>query len=152
MVIAGLIVATFIDFEHYIIPNEITFGGIIVGLLVSAAYPPLMDADFDPAVIWCGRFWRCAGWRLVAAGGCDGGRRLIFRKEAMGMGDVKFLAAIGAFFGWQIDVVHDFGVVAAGGSGRADSGDLGSKKGWQSRIPYGPYIAFGAVLWMFCGQ
>ncbi len=45
MVIAGLIVATFIDFEHYIIPNEITFGGILAGLFLSAVYPPLQPND-----------------------------------------------------------------------------------------------------------
>ena len=41
---AGLIAATFIDFEHFIIPNEITLGGIVVGFVFSLLYPPLVEA------------------------------------------------------------------------------------------------------------
>ena len=80
MVMAGLIVATFIDFEHYIIPNEITFGGILAGLFLSAVYPPLQPNDMVtfldteayatlnagvecgavPIVLWGAGGWICA--------------------------------------------------------------------------------------------
>ncbi len=163
VVIAGLIVATFIDFEHYIIPNEITFGGIIVGLVLSAVYPPLQPVDF--ATAWLLKLvpvampvWGAALFRSVL-GMLVGGLTLlvvatvgemIFKKEAMGMGDVKFLAAIGAFFGWQSTLFTVFMSSLLGGVIGLIL-VIGSKKGWQSRIPYGPYIAVGALLWMFCG-
>ena len=67
------------------------------------------------------------------------------------MGDVKFLAAIGAFFGWQSTLFTVFVSSMLGGVIGLIL-VIGSKKGWQSRIPYGPYIAFGALLWMFCGR
>jgi leader peptidase (prepilin peptidase)/N-methyltransferase len=74
----------------------------------------------------------------------------IFKKEAMGMGDVKFLAAIGAFLGWQATLFTIFVSSLVGGVvGLALV--LATERGWQSRIPYGPYIAFGALVWIFWG-
>ncbi len=149
MVIAGLIVATFIDFEHYIIPNEITFGGILEGLLLSAVYPPLMDATSIKVSVIRSVLGVLVGGLTLLAVAMVG--ELIFRKEAMGMGDVKLLAAIGAFFGWQSTLFTIFVSSLLGGVIGLIL-VLGSKKGWQSRIPYGPYIALGALLWMFCGS
>jgi leader peptidase (prepilin peptidase)/N-methyltransferase len=76
---------------------------------------------------------------------------MIFKKEAMGMGDVKFLAAIGAFLGWEATLFTIFISSLLGGVIGLIL-VIASKKGWQSRIPYGPYIALGALLWMFCGH
>ncbi len=149
MVIAGLIVATFIDFEHYIIPNEITFGGVIVGLLLSAVYPPLMDADTIKLSLMRSLLGVVVGGLSLLAVAVVG--KLIFRKEAMGMGDVKLLAAIGAFFGWQSTLFTILVSSLLGGVVGLVL-VLGRRKGWESRIPYGPYIAFGAVLWMFRGH
>lgn len=149
LVIAGLIVATFIDFEHYIIPNEITFGGIIVGLLLSAAYPPLMGADSIKVSLFRSFLGVMTGGLTLLVVAFVG--ELIFKKEAMGMGDVKLLAAIGAFFGWQSTLFTVF-VSSLFGGVMGLALVLGSKKDWQSRIPYGPYIAFAALLWMFCGH
>ena len=164
LVIGGLIVATFIDFEHYIIPNEITIGGIVVGLVLSAVYPPLQPVDLFTS--WMLKFgpagmpaWGAALFRSFT-GVLVGGLTLlavamigeaIFRKEAMGMGDVKLLAAIGAFFGWQSTLFTLFVSSMLGGVVGLVL-VAGSKKGWHSRIPYGPYIAFGALLWMFYGR
>ena len=149
MVIAGLIVATFIDFEHYIIPNEITFGGIVVGVLLSAIYPPLMDANSVQVSIVRSVLGVLVGGLTLLVVATVG--EMIFRKEAMGMGDVKFLAAIGAFFGWQSTLFTIFVSSLLGGVIGLIL-VIGSKKGWHSRIPYGPYIALGALLWMFCGN
>jgi leader peptidase (prepilin peptidase)/N-methyltransferase len=147
MVIAGLIVATFIDFEHYIIPNEITFGGVIIGLLLSAVYPPLMGAVTVKVSLLRSLLGVIVGGVSLLTVAMAG--ELIFRKEAMGMGDVKLLAAL-AFFGWQSTL---FTILISSLLG----GVVGlflvlwRRKGWESRIPYGPYIAFAALLWMFCG-
>ena len=69
----------------------------------------------------------------------------------MVMGDVKCLAAIGAFFGWQ-STLFTILVSSLFGGVMGLALVLGNKKDWQSRIPYGPYIAFAALLWMFCGH
>lgn len=148
VLIAGLIVATFIDFEHYIIPNEITYGGIVIGLVFSAAYPPLMDRTTLGAALGQSLAGVLVGgltlWAVAWLG------ELIFKKEAMGFGDVKFLAAIGAFLGWEATLFTIFASSLIGGV----VGLLliiASRKGWGMRIPYGPYIALGALLWLVCG-
>jgi len=149
MVIAGLIVATFIDFEHYIIPNEITIGGLIIGLLLSAVYPPLLDADTIKVSLMRSVLGVIVGSLALLSVATVG--KLIFRREAMGMGDVKLLAAIGAFFGWQ-SALFTILISSLLGGAVGLILILVRRKGWQSRMPYGPYIALGAVLWMFCGH
>lgn len=78
-------------------------------------------------------------------------RELSLPREAMGFGDVKFMAAIGAFLGWQSVL---FALMASSIIGAAVGLTLigCGKKEWSSRLPYGPYIALGAVIWMFGGK
>jgi leader peptidase (prepilin peptidase) / N-methyltransferase len=148
LLLAGLIAATFIDFEHYIIPNEITYGGMAVGLLLSGAYPPLMHTPSIPRALLQSLLGIIVGGVTLLLVAMLGEK--IFKKEAMGMGDVKFLAAIGAFLGWQATLFTIFVSSLIGGVvGLALI--LGTERGWQSRIPYGPYIAFGALVWIFWG-
>ena len=149
LVIAGLIAATFIDFEHYIIPNEITYGGIFLGLVISALYPPLMEADSMKISLFRSFLGAAVGGITLLVVAMAGEK--IFKKEAMGMGDVKFLAAIGAFMGWQATLFTIFVSSLIGGVIGLIL-VLASKKGWGSRIPYGPYIAFAVLIWMFCGR
>jgi len=63
--IAGLIVATFIDFEHFIIPDEITLGGIVVGFLCSALWPQLQGAESMATGIWQSVLGIGVGWCIV---------------------------------------------------------------------------------------
>jgi leader peptidase (prepilin peptidase)/N-methyltransferase len=76
---------------------------------------------------------------------------IILPREAMGLGDVKFMAAIGAFLGWQGAV---FSLMASSVIGSAVGVALiiARKREWSSRMPYGPYIALAAVIWMFAGK
>ncbi len=154
LVIAGLVVATFIDFEHYIIPDRISLGGIAAGLLISFFVPelhslvdPMFQLDGIQALsrsaigvaAGSGSLW------LVAVVG-----KMIFKKDAMGLGDVKLLGAIGAFMGWRSVV---FTIVISSFAGSIVGVTLiaiGNRK-WQSKIPYGPYIALAAVLWIYFG-
>ena len=76
---------------------------------------------------------------------------LVIPREAMGFGDVKFMAAIGAFVGWQgalfslmasavVGAVVGVGLIAIG------------RRDWSARLPYGPYISLAAVIWIFFGR
>ena len=77
--------------------------------------------------------------------------RLLLPREAMGLGDVKFMGAIGAFLGWQA-VVYSLFVSSIVGSIVGLVLILMGQKSLQSRLPYGPYIALAAVFWLFGGH
>ena len=149
LAMAGLVVATFVDFEHYIIPDRISVGGVAAGLLLSALVPEMHGEHSRISAFEASVIGALAGGGLLWGVGFIG--KLALKKEAMGMGDVKLLAAIGAFLGWQAVlftvIVSSFAGSAVGISLIA----LGGRK-WQSRIPYGPYIALGAMLWMLWGR
>jgi len=76
--------------------------------------------------------------------------RIVLPREAMGPADATFMAAIGAFLGWPA-VLFSLAASSFLGSVVGGTAILLKKRDWSSRIPYGPYIAAGAVLWMFCG-
>jgi len=97
--VGGLIVGTFIDLEHYIIPDEITIGGVVAGFVASILVPSLHGETFLFLSGFKSLLGILIGSGLVLWIAIFG--ELIFRKEAMGFGDVKLTAAIGAFFGWQ---------------------------------------------------
>ncbi len=141
--VSGLIVATFVDFDFRIIPDEISVGGIVLGLLLSAAYPRLHNAT--------GPLW---GLRdsllgvLVGGGslwilGCVG--EFIFRKESMGGGDVKLLAMIGSFMGWKIAIL----CLPLASLLGAVVGIIIKIRTKSSLIAFGPYLSLGAVISLF---
>lgn len=75
---------------------------------------------------------------------------IVIPREAMGLGDVKFMAAIGAFLGWRAVV---FSLAASSVIGSVVVGALIAmrQREWSKRLPYGPYIAVAAVIWIFGG-
>lgn len=234
ILLSGLVVATFIDCEHLIIPNEITLGGIVVGVLLSLlrptdAIPALLqsflgilcgggvlfvvveagkllfgkqkldltsdtrieianrrvtiNADVWP---WENLFYRQSDritfsaatlkfgdqifesvpveisetkltvngqeFDLVTIGPIDAtSDRICLPREAMGFGDVKLLAAIGAFLGWQATLFTVF-FSSVLGSLVGLSGIAFRRLQWQTQIPYGPYLVVPAVVWIFYGQ
>jgi leader peptidase (prepilin peptidase)/N-methyltransferase len=148
LALAGLVLGTFVDFEHLIIPDRVTLGGIVAGLALSALAPSLHGAAGIREALLRSALGAAVGWGALWTVGVVG--KAVFKKDAMGFGDVKLLGAIGAFFGWQavlftIVVSSLFGSVA--GIGLVLTG----RKAMQSRIPYGPYLALAAVLWMLWG-
>lgn len=239
LVLAGLIVATFIDYEHFIIPDKITLGGIGAGVLCSFLVPALHG---ETSVAWAlgdsflgaavgggtvylilragkllfGRqqvrltgesrvvfgetglvlpdkvipyeelFYRDSdaivfeGRRIEMVDRCYPAARIrltprelqigddrfapetvawleahtqqiTLPREAMGLGDVKFMAAIGAFLGWHAVV---FALMVSSMIGAAAGLALIAlrRRAWSSRLPYGPYIALAAAIWIFGGH
>tara|TARA_R110000850_G_scaffold92555_2_gene196409 strand:+ start:791 stop:1933 length:1143 start_codon:yes stop_codon:yes gene_type:complete len=242
---ALLISATFIDFDHFIIPDSITIGGTVVGLIASLAFPALHGeeiwwrgglqgllgaavgfallwlvvlmgkmafgkikhqfdepTDFEisqpggdetPIIIQLGEHeyeWGDVFYRkwdrlvmethelqfdgkpqefesfFVIGDGFElNGERIelgdvkkvtgqissaVVPREAMGFGDVKFVAMIGAFLGWQCAVFVLFAASIIG----AVVGLFQKfvvREEWSRPLPFGPYLALGAFLWLFTG-
>ena len=236
--LSGLIVATFIDFEHFIIPDEITLGGTVVGFVCSLLLPALhgrhsvaaslvdsllgilAGAGLVYAILRAGKlafgrqrlelpaackviftetgiilpdreilyeelFYRRSDVVMLEASRAELSDRcyqnvavslspaqlkigeevmnpedvpylevttdnLILPREAMGLGDVKFMAAIGAFLGWQA-VIFSLMVSSVIGAIVGVTLIALRRQAWSSRLPYGPYIALAATIWLFWG-
>jgi len=137
---AALIVVTFIDLEHMIIPDSITFPGIATGIALSFFLP---NATFLDSLI--GTVVGGGSLLLVA-----GGYYFLTRNEGMGLGDVKLLAMMGAFLGWKsilfIIMVGSFSGVLVGIPIM-----LFKKKGRKYAIPFGPFLSLGAVSYLLYG-
>jgi leader peptidase (prepilin peptidase)/N-methyltransferase len=78
-------------------------------------------------------------------------KEAVFPREVMGFGDVKLLGTIGAFLGWKAV----FFVLTAGATLGAIVGSISviaGRREWAARLPFGPYLAAGAVWWFFAGE
>jgi len=148
LVVSGLILGTFVDFEHLIIPDRVTLGGIVAGLIFSALVPTLHGHTDRILALLLSTLGAAMGgallWTMAVLG------KIMFRKDAMGMGDIKLVAAIGAFFGTKA-VLFTIFVSSLIGSVVGITLVLSRRKSMQSKIPYGPYLALAAVIWMLWG-
>ena len=148
LAVSCLVLGTFVDFEHMIIPDRVTLGGIVAGLILSVLVPSLHAETVAWRSLLSGVIGAGVGWGslwLVAVVG-----KLIFKKDAMGFGDVKLLGAVGAFLGWRA-VLFTIMVSSLAGSIVGISLVLSGKREMQGRIPYGPYLALGALVWIYWG-
>lgn len=128
-----------IDLEHKLLPNAITLPGIAAGLAFSLAFPPGIVDSAIGVIAGYGSLWLVAtAWELFA------------KKEAMGGGDLKMLAMVGAFLGWQGVVITFFVGFVVGG---VFSGLLlaARKVRLASEIPFGTFLAVGAMVASFWG-
>ena len=242
--VSFLIIGTFIDFEHFIIPDRVTIGGTIAGVACSVIVPALMQTnsrlaagvraalagalgyvillivleagkiafgrkriEFDAPTpftwtkrddddahfivgteesLWSEYFARERDRLLLQCDevriddreygsvtltfrydrvNADGNvmllddlthisgvtRELVIPREAMGRGDLKFLAAIGAFLGWRAVLFSLFAGSMLGSVIGLVTLVVG-KPVWSAKLPFGPYLAFGALTWMFFGE
>jgi leader peptidase (prepilin peptidase) / N-methyltransferase len=158
---SALLVITFIDFDHQIIPDVITLPGMVIGLL---AAPLFMSALEPPMAFGLGRLLPFAGAYLTGfvnslVGLVLGAAPLFvigwlwekFRKiEAMGGGDVKYMGMVGSFLGWK----GAFLTIMLGAlTGSLVGVTLIALKKHQADkvIPFGPYLAFGTLCTLFYG-
>jgi leader peptidase (prepilin peptidase)/N-methyltransferase len=137
----ALLALTFIDFDTQLLPDDITLPLLWAGLIANAfgIYTDLHSAVLGAAagylVLWS-VYWL---FRLVA------------RKEGMGYGDFKLLAAIGAWTGWQVLPVV---ILVSAGLGAV----VGTvvlwmqRKGRDTRIPFGPYLALAGIVALVWGH
>ena len=148
LVVSGLVLGTFVDFEHMIIPDRVTLGGIAAGLVLSAVVPSLHGQESWLGGLVSSVIGLVVGWGLLWLVAVIG--KAIFKQDAMGFGDVKLLGAIGAFFGWQA-ILFTIMVSSLLGSIVGIALVLAKRKELQGRIPFGPYIALAALIWMLWG-
>ena len=146
-----MIVGSFIDFDHQLLPDFVTVGGMALGLVANA---------YDSFFFWGKIYWE--NYLLYCVGGLVFGFGLLwlvrwvgskaFRREAMGMGDVFLMGAVGALFGPVAVLVtlilsSVFGSIVGVGMILLSKTKLGK----FVAIPYGPYICLGCLAWMFWG-
>jgi leader peptidase (prepilin peptidase) / N-methyltransferase len=138
--IAALLVITFIDIDHRIIPDSISLPGIPTGFALGFLLPGLTWWDsLLGIVVGGGSLWLVA-W----------GYRLFTGNEGMGGGDVKMLAMIGAFIGWQ-GVLFTIMASSFTGTAAGIGAMIRMGKGIKMAVPFGPFLAIGAILYVFFG-
>lgn len=139
--ISCLIVITFIDIDHQIIPDRITLPGIPLFFFLSLLIPSIRIIDSLLGIILGG-----ASLYLVIRT-----YRLLTGREGMGFGDVKLLAMIGGLIGWK-GVLFTIFISSAVGTAVGVIVMLYQRKSLKLAIPYGPFLAIGAIAYIFWGK
>ncbi|HOX39164.1 MAG TPA: prepilin peptidase [Candidatus Brocadiia bacterium] len=161
VLIAALIASTFIDAEFFIIPDIITLPLALAGILWCGFFPELQtapafgeQAHISRGLAMYGRQANLGGFISAAisvaiSGGVVYGLRaigtLIFKREAMGIGDVKLMMMVGALLGWKLAICAFF--IAPFFGVMFGIRQLITRK--QSEMPYGPHLAAATILVMF---
>jgi len=138
---SALIIISFIDLDVQIIPDEISLPGIVIGLALSFIVPYISYLNSLLGIIAGGGIIF-----LIALAGLA-----IFKKEAMGGGDVKLSAMIGAFIGWKYIIVSLFIGFFIG----AIAGILLILLKIRNRddlVPFGPFIVLGSFITLLWGK
>jgi leader peptidase (prepilin peptidase)/N-methyltransferase len=141
-----LIISTFTDFEHQIIPDEITVLGLACGLILSSIFPILHASQSHWQSLVRSAIGAAAGGGIIYGIGLLGDA--LFKRESMGFGDVKLMAMVGSFIGWQLVI---FTVIVSAYAG-AIVGLIIMLRHKISVIPYGPYLSLGAFLSLIWGN
>jgi len=153
IMIGGLTAACLIDLDHYIIPDRFSLGGCVAGFMACAIHPALMGHTTPPLTPLQGFSWSLAGaiagaLTLVVVAWLG---TLLFKKEAMGMGDVKLLAALCSFLG-AMSITWILPLSSLIGSVLGLTLIFWQRGAWGTRIPYGPFLGLAAILWLFGGS
>jgi leader peptidase (prepilin peptidase)/N-methyltransferase len=152
-VICGMIVVTFVDIDFRIIPDEITLTGIPLVILFSALFPYKIHGEWLLQVRIPGEPY-ITGLLTAGLGAFIGGGilwsvgvigKILLKKEAMGFGDVKYLAMIGGLLGWQ-GVGYTLFLGCLSGTVFGIPYYAITKDRY---IPFGPFLSLGAILVIF---
>jgi leader peptidase (prepilin peptidase) / N-methyltransferase len=152
--LSAVVVVTFIDLDFEIIPDSINYGGMAAAVILSPLLPLIHEDDslfvlLEPSLpAWSASLLAALAGGAVGAGtlylvGVLG--KLLFRKDAMGLGDVKFMAFAGGFFGWGGSLTIFLIACVAGSVVGIGYRVLTGKE----RIPFGPFLSFGMVVLLF---
>ena len=138
--IAALLVVTFIDLDHRIIPDVITLPGIPICFAASFALPAITYKDALLGILVGGGSLFLVAWVYT----------LLTKKEGMGGGDIKLLAMMGAIVGWK-GVLFTIFVASLVGTLAGFAVMLQSRKGMKLAVPFGPFLSIGAIIYIFFG-
>jgi leader peptidase (prepilin peptidase)/N-methyltransferase len=153
--LALLVAATFIDIDWWEIPDQITITGMILGVVLGAVWPRVRPVPSDAVTQLQGLSVGVLG--LVVGGGLTWGFRsvfsAVFRREAMGLGDVMLMGMVGGFLGWQVAVLtyfiapflalgHVLWKISKNVKKRLSRTKLSST---DRELPYGPYLSMAAA-------
>jgi leader peptidase (prepilin peptidase) / N-methyltransferase len=129
--------AALIDLEYRIIPNRLTALGAIVALAIGIA----LDPAGEPERLIAGA--AAGGFLLLAALAYPGG---------MGMGDVKLAAVMGLFLGRAVAPAIMLALLSGVLFGVVVMARKGTSEGRKTKVPFGPFLAFGAVVAVYAGE
>jgi len=138
---SALIIIAFIDLNEQIVPDVISLPGIVIGFIISFFVPYISVINSALGVV--------VGGGIILIIGLGGS--VIFKKEAMGGGDVKLAAMIGAFLGWRYIIISLFlgfflgalaGIILI----------LSKIKSREDVIPFGPFIVLGSLITLLWGE
>ena len=138
---SALIIIAFIDLNEQIVPDVISLPGIVIGFIISFFVPYISFVNSALGVV--------VGGGIILVIGLAGS--VIFKKEAMGGGDVKLAAMIGAFLGWRYILISLFlgfflgalaGIILI----------LSKIKSREDAVPFGPFIVLGSLITLLWGE
>ena len=132
-----LVPITLIDLDHRIIPNKLT----LLGAIAAPALVLLTEPDAIPEHLIAG--FAAGGFFLIA---------LLAYPRGMGMGDVKLAAVLGLFLGRAVGPAIFVALVAGTLVGAAVIARKGAQEGRKTAVPFGPFLALGAVVALFAGD
>jgi leader peptidase (prepilin peptidase)/N-methyltransferase len=149
VIVSTLIVITFIDLDHQIIPDGITLPGTVLALVFGSTILPDPFSRADVLGFRASLSGLLFGAGLFYSIGIIGS--IVFRQEAMGGGDIKLMAMLGGILGWKGIILTTFlGSLSGSLVGISLIGLKGKEGG--TKIPFGPYLALGALLSLFLGE
>lgn len=134
---AALLVIIFIDIHHQIIPDRISLPGIVLGFATSFFSEQITWQQSGLGLLLGGGVLYLVAWTYFT----------LAKRDGMGGGDIKLLAMIGAFLGWQ-SLLYVVFSSSLSGSIVGIIAMVRQGKGGKTRIPFGPFLAFGAMTWV----
>jgi len=140
VLVCALLVVTFIDLDHRIIPDAISLPGILLGLAVSFGPGLISPLESLGGALLGGGVLFLVAW----------GYQRLAGREGMGGGDIKLLAMIGAFLGWKGVAVTLF-IASLSGTIAGLAVMLRRTEGMRAAVPFGPFLAIGAIAYLFRG-